>query len=277
MRLKTRNVLLRCALSAALPLAWIAADAQAADAPKLSAGQIIERNLAARGGAAAWHGVKTLAISGHMDIGGRNNMEVPFRSEMKRPRKLRFELDFQGRKAVQVYDGAHGWKMRPYLGRNEAEPYSPQEQQSAAEMQELDGPLVDYKAKGTKVALEGIEAVEGQDAYKLKLTFRNRAVRHDWIDAKTFLEVKMDGAPRRLDGRLHDVQIYYRDYRPVNGLKIPYLLETAVQGVKATHKMTVERVEVNPKIDDGAFLKPQLATAAVPGTAVGAAAALSSR
>jgi len=275
MRLKT--CLLRLALSVPMPLALAAIDVQAAVKSNLSAERIIERHIAARGGVAAWHGVRTLSISGHMDIGGRNNMEVPFRSEMKRPRKLRFEIEFQGQKAVQIYDGARGWKIRPYLGRDDAQPYSPQEELSAAEMQELDGPLIDYKTKGTKVALEAIEAVEGRDAYKLKLTFKNGSVRHDWIDAESFLEVKIEGAPRRLDGHLHNVEIFYRDYRSVNGLMIPYVLETAVQGVKATRKMTVEQVEVNPKIDDSAFLRPRFVPTAGRDTTAGAAAVSSSR
>jgi outer membrane lipoprotein-sorting protein len=251
--------------------------AHAAEAPKLSAAQIVERNVAARGGLAAWRDVRTLALSGRMDIGGKSSMEVPFRSEMKRPRKLRFELEFQGKRAVQVYDGAHGWKLRPFLGLDQAEPYSPQEQQQAAELQELDGPLIDYKAKGTRVALEGVEAIEGHDAYKLKLTFKDGTVRHDWIDAKSFLEVRVEGAPRRLDGRMHDVQIYYRDYRAVQGLMMPFVLETAVQGVVGTRKMTVEKVEINPKIDDAAFLKPQAVAAAAPSHAVPAAAVTSVR
>lgn len=281
MRLKT--ALIRFALSVSAPCTLVATHVQAgtnvpaARTPNLSAEQIIERNIAARGGLAAWHGVQTLTMSGHMDIGGTKNMEVPFRSAMKRPHKLRFELEFNGQKAVQSYDGAHGWKVRPYLGRTEAEPYSQEEQQSAAEMQELDGPLVDCKAKGTKVALEGMEAVEGHNTYKLKLTLKNGSVRHDWIDAKSFLEVKIEGQPRRLDGRLHNVEIFYRDYGPVNGLMIPYVLETAVQGVRATHKMTAEKIEVNSKIDDSAFMKPQVLTAAAAVITTAAAPSASSR
>src|SRR5438105_1429867 len=128
MHLKMR--LLPFALAMWVPVALIATDVQAAGAPSLSAEQIIEHNIVARGGLAAWRGVQTLTMSGHMDIGGRKNMEVPFRSAMKRPRKLRFELDFNGQKAVQIYDGAHGWKIRPYLGRSDAEPYSSEEERS---------------------------------------------------------------------------------------------------------------------------------------------------
>jgi outer membrane lipoprotein-sorting protein len=256
------------ALAAAVSLACVATAAQAAGAPSLTAEQIIERNVAARGGLAAWHGVQALTLRGHMDLGGQNNIEAQFVSEMKRPRKLRFELDIRGQKAVQIYDGVHGWKIRPYLNRSDAEPYSPEEEQRAAEMQDLDGALIDYKAKGTKVKLVGTEAVEGHDAYKLELTLKNGSIRHDWVDAKTFLEVKVEGLPRRLDGRWHPVETYYRDYRTVNGLAIPYVLETAVQGVRpprgvrATHKIIVEKVELNPKTDDMDFVKPQVPASA---------------
>ena len=37
--------------------------------------------------------------------------------ELKRPRKMRFELQFNGQTAVQVFDGANGWKLRSFLNR----------------------------------------------------------------------------------------------------------------------------------------------------------------
>jgi hypothetical protein len=107
------------------------------------------------------------------------------------------------------------------------------------------------------VNLEGIEKVEGQDAYKLKLTMKGGQVRRLWIATQTFLEVKIEGVPRRMDGKMRPVEIYYRDYKPVNGLMVPYVLETKVQGARQSHKMTIESVVVNPKLDDAFFAKPQ--------------------
>jgi hypothetical protein len=53
------------------------------------------------------------------------------------------------------------------------------------------------------------------------------------------------------------VEIYYRDYKPTSGLLIPYLLETKVQGVQQTEKIEIEKINVNPKLDDTRFAKPQ--------------------
>jgi hypothetical protein len=63
--------------------------------------------------------------------------------------------------------------------------------------------------------------VEGHDAYKLKITMKGGLVQHIWVDAETFLEIKMEGTPRRMDGRMRPVSIYLRDYRSVSGLMVP--------------------------------------------------------
>lgn len=232
-----------------------------AGAPKppatLSAAQIVDKDIEARGGLQAWQAVQAMSYSGMMEAGGKQNAQLPFVLELKRPRKSRWEIEFANDKAIQVYDGTRGWKYRPFLGRKDVEPFSPDELKAASMEFELDGPLVDYAAKGTRVDLEGVEKVEGRDAYKLKLTMKGGQARHLWIDAETFLEVKIEGVPRRMDGRMRQVEIYYRDYKSVDGLMVPYLLETTVQGVKQSHKMTIESVVVNPKLDDSLFLVPR--------------------
>jgi outer membrane lipoprotein-sorting protein len=242
-------------LSLAIPLT---AGAAVPDAPaKLSAAQIVDKDVAAKGGLAAWRAVQTMSFSGKMEAGGKQNTQLPVLLEMKRPHKSRVEIEFQNDKAIQVYDGVKGWKYRPYLGRNDVEPFSPQELEAASLEADLDGPLVDYASKGTKVDLEGVEKVEGRDAYKLKLTLKDGKVRHLWVDTQTFLEVKTEGSPRRMDGRMRHVEIFYRDYKNVNGLMVPHVLETAVQGVKRSHKMVFETVLVNPKLDDSLFVAPK--------------------
>jgi hypothetical protein len=78
-----------------------------------------------------------------------------------------------------------------------------------------------------------------------------------------------EGQPRRLDGIYHPVEIYYRDYRAVNGLQVPFLIETKVlpaaqapRGVRQTdvptEQIIVAKVEVNPKLDDSLFTKPEV-------------------
>ncbi len=226
-------------------------------AQSLTVEQVIEKNIAARGGLQAWRQIQSMSMSGKMDVGSKQNVQLPFVMTMKRPRMSRLEIEFAGKTAVQVYDGVNGWKVRPFLGRNEVESFSQAEMDQAAEAQELDGLLIDHEAKGIKVALLGMEKVEDHDAYKLKVTLSNGNSHNLWVDAKSFLEVKLEGFPRRLDGKMHKVGIYYRDYGPAGDVKVPYLFETVVEGVTPSRKMTIEKVTVNPKLDDRAFAKPE--------------------
>jgi len=267
--------------------------------PKLSAAAIVDKNVAARGGLQAWRSVQTLTLTGRLGAGGNQRatlsvpipgahrpqeadlpqrraeeVRLPFVMELKRPSKVRFELQFKGQTAIQVFDGTQGWKVRPFLNRSDVEPFSPEEMKIASAQGELDGLLIDYAAKGTRIESDGTEKVEGRDTYKLKLTLKSGDVTHVWVDSQTFLEAKVQGRPRRLDGTDHPVEVYYRDYRPVNGLQIPFVLETRVLPVAKTatgfrdtpvppEKITIEKVTVNPKLDDSQFAKPQTETAAV--------------
>jgi hypothetical protein len=287
--------MLRSKLMVGMLLAYTVAAAWAADtaAPKtsLTAAEIVNRNVAARGGLQAWRSVQSMTFQGKLGAGGnqratlpaplpdkkaavlptdprpKDEVQLPFVMEMQRPHKLRFELQFRGQAAVQVYDGENGWKLRPYLNRREVEPFTTEEANAASMQEELDGPLIDYAAKGTRVELEGMEKVEDRDTYKLKVTMKKGQATHMWIDSKTFLESKIEGQPRRLDGVDHPVEIYYRDYRPTSGLEIPYLLETKVLPLSKpasqakenpipAEKILIERVLVNPKFEASLFSKP---------------------
>lgn len=271
-------------------LAAVAADSKTATV-NLTAAQVVDKNVTARGGLQAWRAVQTMSWSGKLDAGSGSlertqrylaesrkthgkmvlasekdaatkkeadkQVQLPFVLEMKRPSKSRVEIEFAGKTAVQVYDGTNGWKVRPYLNRNDAEPFTEAEAKSEASRSSLDGPLVDYAAKGSTVAVEGVEKVEGRDAYKLKLTTKGGEVQHIWIDTVSFLDVKVEGAPRQMDGRMRNVYIYQRDFRSVQGVMVPFVLETAVDGYQGTHSMVIEKVEVNPKLDDALFAKPK--------------------
>jgi len=199
-------------------------------------------------------------------------VQLPFVMELKRPGKMRMELQFNGQTAIQVYDGANGWKLRPFLNRRVVEPYTTEEMKISSMQADVDGYLVDYAAKGIQIELVGMEKVEDRDTYKLKLTMKNGQAVHDWIDAQTFLEAKVEGQTRWLDGVSHPVEVYYRDYRPIGGLQIPHILETKVLQAARTakgfkdppvpaEKITIEKVVVNPKLDENHFSKPEIAVA----------------
>lgn len=248
-------------------------------APQLSAPQIVEKNVAARGGLAGWRSLQAIGMKGKLQAGGdkrstipvpgtkigpevkvnrpTEQVELPFKMELERGRKQRLEIEFNGQTAVQGYNGAQGWKLRPFLNRHEVEKFTADELKDYSHESDLDGLLIDYAAKGSKVELQGVDQVEGRNAYNLKVTDKGGNARHVWVDAQNFLEIKVEGSPRRLDGKYHPVATFLRDYRAVNGLMMPYLMETVVEGVKETEKIRIEEIVSNPKLDESQFAMPR--------------------
>jgi hypothetical protein len=289
-----RKLLVVC-ISIGFTLSLAAAPNTSSSPAKLSAAEIVDKNVAARGGLQAWRAVQTLSLAGKMGAGGNQRaalavpaphpkdtsvtaprrpaeeVQLPFLMELKRGGKTRFELQVAGKTAIQVYDGTNGWKLRPFLNRMEVEPYTPEELKIASTQSDLDGPLVDYAAKGSRIELDGVEKVEGRDTYKLNVIEKTGHTFHVWVDAETFLETKIEGQPRRLDGTEHPVEVYYRDYRTVDGLRIPFVLETRVLPVAKTalglrdtpvppEKIIIDKVVVNPKFDEQLFSKLEVPT-----------------
>jgi outer membrane lipoprotein-sorting protein len=230
----------------------------AAAAPAQTVDEIVSKNALARGGAPAWRAVQSMRFSGRMELG--RGMTVPFRLELKRPRKMRLEFEFDGKTAVQTYDGATGWKLSPHFGRQAAEPLSDKELASAAGQAELDGPLIDHVAKGHQIELEGRATVEGRDTYQLRLTLKGGAVRHVYVDAETGLEALVE-TPYRLRKEDKPLRTYYRDYRAVGGLAVPHLLESRIEGSPRSHKLTITTVEINVSLADSRFGQPTPAAA----------------
>lgn len=224
--------------------------------PASTVAEVIERNVAARGGLDAWHKVDTMAWLGHLQRATKDVQGVPFAIQLKRPNLTRFELKEQYNEFTRIFDGAHGWKVRPASdGRPETKSFSPEEVNYARTEFVIDGPLLDYRAKGVTAELDGIDMIEGRKAYRLSLRLPSGAERKLWIDTESNLDVRYDrpatnplkpGAP---------VSVYYRDYTSVDGIKIPRIIETGV-GAGASDKLIIEKILVNPKLDEGTFLPP---------------------
>jgi hypothetical protein len=224
-----------------------------------TAAEVIERNVAARGGLDAWRKVDTMVWLGHLEHGGKETQRIPFVMTLKRPNLTRFELKEQFNQFTRIFDGAHGWKLRPGAdGRPETKPFSPQEVNFARTEFVIDGPLVDFQTKGVTADLDGIDTVDGRKAYRLSLKLPNGGERKVWIDIKTNLDIRLDrpatnplkpGAP---------VSVYYRDYADADGVQVARSIATGVNagGTVAGDKLVIDRVLVNPKLDDGTFALP---------------------
>jgi hypothetical protein len=52
--------------------------------------------------------------------------------------------------------------------------------------------------------------------------------------------------------------VSYRNYRTFEGLQIPTTIETGAGTIKAPDKMVIEKISLNPPLDDRVFAKPRV-------------------
>jgi hypothetical protein len=191
----------------------------------------------------------------------KDSPQVPFVMQMKRPNLTRAELKDQTSRITRIFDGQHGWRIRPAGdGRPESRPFSPEEVKFAQAEYVIEGPLIDYQVKGVAVTLDGIDHVEGREAYRLTVKPPAGAERRIWIDLHSNLEVRIDRPSTNPFGPGKPVSVYYRDYQTDGGLKLPHVIETipAAGGspTETSDRLIIQHVIINPRLDTTAFTPP---------------------
>jgi hypothetical protein len=220
--------------------------------PAQTADEIIARNIQARGGLAKLKGLESVRISGTLAMGG---FRASFVQENKRPFKVREEQIIQGMVAIDAYDGKTAWHVVPWEGRKDPDLISADDRKGLLEDADIEGQLVDYRNKDHRAEYVGHDSVEGTDCYKLKLTLADGDVRYYYIDADTFLEIKIEDE-RTIRGTVRYSETYYGDYEKVDGIYFPFALETGAKGDSERAKYTIDKVTVNVPLPDSRFSMP---------------------
>jgi hypothetical protein len=215
--------------------------------------ELVSKYIAARGGLDKIKSVSSIRMTGSMSMA---DIEVPITMVMKRPSSVRMEFTVKGMTGVRAYDGTTGWSLMPFLGIPGPVAVSGSELQELKEQADIDGALVDYKAKHNTLELAGKEKVNGADAYKLKVTRASGSVEWIYVDANTYLDIKEDST-RTVQGVQRDVETFISDYRDIDGLKFPFAVQSGVKGLtEQQQKLTIDKVEVNVPLDTSLFRMP---------------------
>ena len=215
--------------------------------------QIVERHVAARGGREALAAVRSVRMQGHAEAGPGRQAIV--RREIARPGRIRTEFEFQGTTGIFVWDGSAGWRVSPLDGILEPQPLSEEQAALSAEQADIDGPLVDWKAKGHRVELVAASPLPGGEAHELAVTLKSGVVRHVWVDAVSGLVVK-SSSTRKVRGHELEIEALFGDYRKDGGVAFAHSIEIGVRGRPQRLRIVVESVEVNPALDEARFRMP---------------------
>jgi hypothetical protein len=222
-----------------------------------TADEVVNNYLTARGGLDKIKAVKSERVTGTISFGP--GAEGPFLVERQRPLKLYMQITLNGLTMIRAYDGkSTGWIYNPFVGNAtpSVQPMAESDLRNIFDEADFDGPFVDYKAKGNQVEFVDKEEVLGKTAYKLKLTNKLGDVSYFYFDAATNLLLKWEGE-RKLGAQSFPWESFFHDFREVNGLKYPFLIESDSPGTDQRQKIAAEKIEPNVPIDAARFGKPK--------------------
>lgn len=232
-------------------LAMLSATSPAAG--EMTAEEIVDSYLEARGGVEAWRKVESLQMTGVFSVVSKRSDFTLIRQEGD---LYRLDYLMQDVPAIRARDTEGPWMLNPWLqpevGRVAEDPYKTQlERESLFPLL-----LLDYGKKGIQVESLGVGDVEGMATVDLKITLADGQEEIWHLDAETFLEVAADSQIYDHTQLSEPMQqrIFFDDFRPVEGLMFPFQIEWEFWARLET--MSVQEVTLNPELDLASFRPP---------------------
>jgi zinc protease len=214
-----------------------------------SVDEILEKYVKALGGKEAIEKLRSRISKGSFDIEAAN-LSGSLESFAKAPNKNATNISIQGFGDINsVYDGTKGWSSDPFSGLREL---SGLELATTKRESDFYSPL-NFKKNYTKLEVKGREKVASSEAYVVEATPAEGTPEKFYFDANTGLVVRQDSERESPQGKL-PAEIYFEDYKEVDGIKIPYLTKFITPAFAFSVKLT--EVKHNLEIDEAKFNKP---------------------
>ena len=219
-----------------------------------TADELVNKNIEAKGGLEKIKAVKTVRMTGKavfpggfVAMGGQENM---------RPNLIRETFSLQGMTAVQAYDGTTGWQIQPFGGKKDPQLMGEDDTRDLVIDSDIDGPLVDYQAKGNKVEYMGHDVVDGDDALRLKVTLKDGDIVYYFLDPDTYLEIRKE-TQEFIRGSVKENASEMGAYKPVGGVMYPYSISSGPKNdPNSWQTITMDKIEVNVPLDNADFAVP---------------------
>lgn len=240
---------MRCRLCVAMGVILcvaVTASAQTAE-------ELVAKNLAAKGGIEKIKAITSLRQIGKLDTADQFTADVS--EERKSPEMLRQEFTVQRMSQVQAYDGSTGWQISPFMGRKDPELMGDDQLRGFVDEADFYGPLVDYQQKGSRLEYLGHATVDGDDAYRLKVTLKNGDFTYYYLDPDTYLEIRTERSVF-IRGSVRETVENLGAYQQVAGVYFPFSLEVGPKNASALDKITITKIEANVPIPDSEFKMP---------------------
>ena len=216
--------------------------------------ELVAKNIEAKGGLDKIKAVKTRRMTGRAEQSDTPPLTLVI--ENARPDDIRQDITVVGMTMVQAYDGKAGWMIQPFSGRKDPQLMGEDDLRDLTLDADIDGPLVDYKAKGNTVEYMGHDIVDGDDALRLRVTLKNGDILYYDLDPDTYLEIRRE-SQEFIRGSVKEQVTEYGSYKPVEGVMYPFSMAIWPKSDPTQAlTVTIDKVEVNVPLAESVFVVP---------------------
>lgn len=224
------------------------ADKPKAAAPELTADAIVEKHLAALGGAELLRATKSVQYTVTGEKAGKK-----FTKSVKyaRPGKMRVDFATDEMSGSKAFDGKVAWVKK---GAEAAVAMTAEDTAGMRVHADFDPPFLDAAKRGISIKLAGKSEVAGTPAYDFEVTSASGEIEHHFIDAATFLTLRETWSMKK-DGKVITGSVRLGDYRKVQGRMVNHSMEFESEG--SAGKSVVSQVAYDKAIDPSVFAMPR--------------------
>ncbi len=181
-------------------------------------------------------------------------MDIPMEMKVKRPDKFLINLEAQGQKITQAFNGEKGWMIVPGMASEPQELTGDMLKQVKQQPEMLiEGELYNYEKKGSTAEFAGKVNMDGKDAYRIQLTTSDGNSKDYFIDANSNYIVKV-AAKVSSGGQSIDVEQNMSEYKTIDGVTMATKIEQKSPMGNVT--ITIEDIKFNENFDDSIFNLP---------------------
>jgi hypothetical protein len=186
-------------------------------------------------------------------------MEMEYTNYVTRSGKFYLEVPIQGQLMKNAYNGEIAWMVAPWTGTLDPIELTGIQLESLKRQADIDGMLYDYEKKGYTTTLEGSEDMEGSKVYLIKQVDSEGNIFVHYMDAENYVLLKTK-ATLVYQGSTIEAETYYSNYKPVDGVILPFNMESKVNG-QTQSTIVIEEYVFNKPVDDAIFEKPAVTPA----------------
>ena len=214
--------------------------------------QIVNNYFKNAGGKQNWQNLQTVTM--HLKISA-DGMEMNGTMYSKRPDKMKQVITLMNKSVITAYDGKDAWMKNPFMPDSSAQ-LVPDEIARSLKQHDFEPEYLNYAEKGNTLELTGTDTLNNRDVYEIKLTKKDGSVEYHYFDKENFMPVMTKSFVASGQQKGAESDMYFSDFRKVDGLTFPFLMETHAAG-NMISKIEITGIEINKALDDSFFAFPK--------------------